>query len=212
MSLWLDRAGGRLTAEDGRAFDPSSRTWRASGALPSGVPVTVVEAARWLQRESGVPCRLPVAVVGSRQATAEEAAVAEALGGRLAGLGVVVLCGGREGVMAAVCRGVARAGGLSVGLLPDEDIRHANPDVTVPIATGIGVARNAIIARACACMVAIGGGYGTLSEIAFALQFGRPVFGLAGAPAVEGVSVLPGVEAAERAVAEVVLGLPPASS
>ncbi len=210
MRLWLDRARGRLSAEGSLAFDLVTRAWRPSGEPPSGAPVDVGEAARWLQRESGHPCRLPVAVVGPREASPEQMAAAEALGTRLAGLGAVVLCGGREGVMTAVCRGVAAAGGISVGLLPDENTRHANPYVTVPIATGIGVARNAIIARACRCLVAVGGGYGTLSEVAFALQFDKPVFGLAGAPAVEGVVSLADAAAAEAAVAAVLLGLPAA--
>ncbi len=209
MSLWLDRAAGRLVADGGHALDPSSRTWRETGAPASGVPVTVVEAARWLQRESGHPCRVPVAVVGPREATPAQRAAAEEIGSRLARLGVVVLCGGRAGVMEATCRGAAGAGGVSVGLLPDDDIRHANPYVTIPIATGIGIARNALVARAGLCMVAVGGGLGTLAEVAFALQFGKPVFGLAGAPAVEGVRLVADPEGAERAVAAVLLGEPP---
>ncbi|HEX7127958.1 MAG TPA: TIGR00725 family protein [Thermodesulfobacteriota bacterium] len=209
MPLWLDRAAGRLATEDGRTFDPAARAWRAGGPAPAGVPVEPAEAARWLQRESGHPCRLPVAVVGPREATPDQRAAAEDLGVRLARLGVVVLCGGRQGVMEAVCRGAAAAGGVSVGLLPDDDTRHANPYVTIPIATGIGIARNALIARAGLCMVAVGGGYGTLAEIAFALQFGKPVFGLAGAPDVPGVRHLPDLPAAESAVAALLLGLPP---
>ena len=117
-------------------------------------------------------------------------ATAEAVGAGLAVLGLTVLCGGREGVMEAVCRAAAQAGGLTVGLLPDDDWRAANSHVRVPLATGIGVARNAVIARAALALVAIGGGTGTLSEVAFGLQFGRPVFGLAGAPRVEGVVML----------------------
>ena len=93
-----------------------------------------------------------------------------ALGRGLAGLGVVVLCGGLVGVMTAVSRGAAEAGGTVVGVLPNGDWRTANPWVTIPIATGIGVARNAVIARAALALVAVGGGYGTLSEIAFGLQ------------------------------------------
>lgn len=209
MPLWLDRAAGRLATDDGRTFDPAARAWRAGGGAPAGVQVEPVEAARWLQRESGHPCRLPVAVVGPREATPDQRAAAEDLGARLARLGLVVLCGGREGVMEAVCRGAAAAGGVSVGLLPDDDTRHANPYVTIPIATGIGVARNALIARGGLCMVAVGGGYGTLAEIAFALQFGKPVFGLAGAPDVAGVRHLPDPPAAESAVAALLLGLAP---
>jgi uncharacterized protein (TIGR00725 family) len=123
-------------------------------------------------------------------------------------LGLVVLCGGRSGVMEAACRGVARAGGLSIGLLPGEEWDSANPYVTVPIATGIGVARNALIARAALCLIAVGGGNGTLSEIAFGLQFGRPVFALAGAPTVSGTVELDGWDALLPRVARVVLNHP----
>ena len=133
---------------------------------------------------------------------------AEQTGLLLARHGLTVLCGGRAGVMEAVCRGVAEGGGLSIGLLPDTEPDAANPHVTVPLATGIGVARNALIARAAHSLIAIGGGYGTLSEIAFALQFGRPVFLLEGAPAVDGAirCASPG-EALEQ-VARAVLRLP----
>jgi hypothetical protein len=89
--------------------------------------------------------------------------------------------------MEAACRGAAEYNGISIGLLPDPTWQAANPYVTVPIATGIGVARNAIIAQACFCLVAIGGGYGTLSEIAFGLQFGKPVFALEQSQPVHGV-------------------------
>ncbi|MDJ0611230.1 MAG: TIGR00725 family protein [Kiloniellales bacterium] len=132
---------------------------------------------------------MPIGVIGGRGATADQAAVAEQAGESLADLGLTLLCGGRGGVMEAACRGAERAGGLSIGLLPDEDWHSANPYVGVPLATGIGVARNALIARAAFALIAIGGGTGTLSEIAFGLQFGRPVYGLCGAPAIEGVAM-----------------------
>ncbi|PWC43886.1 hypothetical protein TSO221_19155 [Azospirillum sp. TSO22-1] len=164
---------------------------------------------RWLQRESGSPCRPPVGVIGPREPTREQEAMAEAVGAGLADLGLVVLCGGRSGVMEATCRGVASRGGLSVGLLPGEDWESANPYVTVPIATGIGVARNALIARAALCLIAIGGGVGTLSEIAFGLQFGKPVFALAGAPKVDGTVELDGWDALLPLVARVVLAVHP---
>lgn len=154
-----------------------------------------------------MPLRTPVAVIGTRTPTASQAVAAETLGRLLAEHGVTVLCGGRSGVMEEVCRGVARAGGLSIGLLPDDEPEAANPYVTVPLATGIGVARNALIARAACCLVAIGGGYGTLSEIAFALQFKRPVFLLDGAPAVDGALECADAEAALDAVARVILAL-----
>lgn len=81
--------------------------------------------------------------------------------------------------MAAAARGVREQGGTCVGLLPGEDPDAANPDVTVALPTGLGELRNGLIARTCAGMIAIGGGHGTLSEIALALRLGRPVAALA---------------------------------
>ena len=203
--LRLDAEGGRLHDGRGRVFDPAARRW--SEALPGarGEPVPAARALLWLQRESGVPLRTPVAVIGTRTPTPSQAVAAETMGRLLAEHGVTVLCGGRSGVMEAVCRGVAQAGGLSIGLLPDDEPEAANPYVTVPLATGIGVARNALIARAACCLVAIGGGYGTLSEIAFALQFKRPVFLLDGAPVVEGALACSDAGAALDAVAGAIL-------
>jgi uncharacterized protein (TIGR00725 family) len=109
--------------------------------------------------------------------------------------------------MEAACEGAASAGGMSIGLLPDDEWQAANRFVTIPIATGIGVARNAIIARAGLALVAVGG-YGTLSEIALALQFGRPVLTLLDAPAVSGVRPMDSVEATLDAVCHLVLALP----
>ncbi len=188
--LFLDRTRRLLCDDRGRCFHPERRRWLVLGGPVSGDPVEPAEAVTWLQRDSGRPCRVPVGVIGARAAGARQMETAEAVGAGLAALGLTVLCGGRLGVMEAVCRGAAEAGGLTVGLLPDDDWREANSYVQVPIATGIGVARNAVIARAALALVAIGGGTGTLSEVAFGLQFGRPVFGLAGAPRVEGVVML----------------------
>ena len=206
MALTLDRAAGALFDAAGRRFDPAVRFWR-EGFAPRGEVVAVEAAARWLQTETPHRVRAPIAVVGPREPTAVQSAAAEALGTGLARLGVTVLCGGMGGVMEATCRGVEAAGGLSIGLLPAEHWSAGNAHVSVPIATGIGVARNAIIARAAFCLIAVGGGYGTLSEVAFGLQFGRPVFGLAGAPEVAGLLHLPGPEAALTAVAERLLAL-----
>ena len=207
-TLLLDRRRGLLFDGQGRCFDPAARLWQAppadaaAGGGDALERLSVEAAAAWLQRDSAGPLRVPVGVIGPREASAAQDAAAEALGRGLARMGLVVLCGGREGVMAAVCRGVAAEGGLSLGLLPDETWETANPHVGVALATGLGVARNAVIARAAFCLVAIGGGHGTLSEMAFALQFGRPVFALADAPEVAGAIRLPSVETALSAVAE----------
>jgi len=205
-TLLLDRARRRLF-HDSKLFDPAERRWSEAADI-AGEPVGLREAVRWLQRDSGTPCRVPVAVIGPRAASEEERQAALALGAGLAGLGIVLLCGGKGGVMEAACEGAATAGGLSVGLLPDTEWQAANRFVTIPLATGIGEARNAIIARAALALVAIGGGYGTLSEIALALQFGRPVLTLLDPPPVAGGISMSSVDAALDAVCRIVLALP----
>jgi uncharacterized protein (TIGR00725 family) len=204
----ISRAGGRLFAEGMGVFDPAARRWTGDGASFSGTPVALREAVRWLQSDSGTPCRVPVAVIGPREASAGEREVAFAIGAGLAGLGLTLICGGKSGVMEAACAGVASAGGLSIGLLPEGEWEAANRFVSVPIATGIGVARNAIIARAALALIAVGGGYGTLAEIAFGLQFGRPVLALCDAPKVAGVRRPGSPDAALDAVCRIVLALP----
>ena len=119
-----------------------------------------------------------VAVVGPGEASAEEVEVAEQVGRGLAQAGAVVLTGGHEGVMAAACRGAIGAGGLTVGILPGADRRAANQWVTVAIPTGLGELRNGLIVRAADAVIAVGGAYGTLSEVALALKTGVPVVGL----------------------------------
>jgi hypothetical protein len=119
-----------------------------------------------------------VAVIGPGEAGPELVAVAEQLGGELARRGATVVCGGLGGVMAAVCRGAKAAGGRTVGILPGPDRQGGNPWLDLAIATGMGEARNIVVVRSADAVVAVGGEYGTLSEIAFALKLGRPVAGL----------------------------------
>jgi uncharacterized protein (TIGR00725 family) len=145
--------------------------------------------------------RVPIAVIGPRDATQAQYAAAEAIGRGLAAMGLPILCGGRGGVMEAVCKGASEAGGLAIGLLPEPDPAVGNVYASVLIATGIGEARNALIARAAHCVVAIGDSYGTLSEVALARQFGKLVIGLEGAAAVEGVEHVATVEQALARVA-----------
>jgi uncharacterized protein (TIGR00725 family) len=120
-----------------------------------------------------------VAVCGPSVATDEEAARAEEVGRRLAEAGAVVLCGGLGGVMDAVARGASAAGGTVVGILPGDTRSGASAHLTLAIPTGMGEARNALIAKAADAVIAIGGGWGTLSEIALARKMGKPVVGLA---------------------------------
>ena len=119
-----------------------------------------------------------IAVIGGSAPTPEEMRAAEAVGRALAEAGAVLICGGRGGVMEAACRGAKSARGLTIGILPGTDRSEANPYVDIPIVTGMRCARNVIIARTAQAVIAVGGSYGTLSEIAFALSSGRPVVGL----------------------------------
>ena len=119
-----------------------------------------------------------VAVVGSGSCSPEDSAAAEAVGALLARAGAVVVCGGLSGVMEAACRGAQAAGGMTVGILPGSDRSAANPHVAVAIATGLGELRNGIVVRAADALIAVGGEFGTLSEIAFALKLGKRVVGL----------------------------------
>jgi uncharacterized protein (TIGR00725 family) len=119
-----------------------------------------------------------IGVIGGSECSREIETLAEAVGEGLAQRGAVLICGGRGGVMAAACRGAARRGGTTIGLLPGTDRGEANPWVSLAIPTGLGQARNAVIATAAAALIAVDGSYGTLSEIALALRLGRPVIGL----------------------------------
>ena len=119
-----------------------------------------------------------VAVVGPGAASTEELAVAEDVGARLADAGAVVVTGGLGGVMEAACRGAKSRRGTTLGLLPGDDRAAANGWVDVAVPTGLGELRNGLIVRASDALIAIGGGEGTLSEIALALRDRRPVVGI----------------------------------
>jgi len=206
----LDRASGMLLDSTTRRFDPSARRWEPAGAAAPGEAledVDVIAAVTWLQRESGHPLRAPIGVIGPREASAAQLAAALEVGELLGDCRLTVICGGRQGVMQAVCEGVARVGGWSIGLLPETDPAAANRFVSVAIATGIGEARNALIARASFCLIAIGSSFGTLSEVALGRQFGKLVIGLEGAAAVEGVRHAGTAREAVEIAAEAVLGV-----
>ena len=124
------------------------------------------------------PPRAWIAVVGPGSATVAELEAAEEAGAAIAEAGAGVVCGGLGGVMEAACRGARSRGGLTLGLLPGTDREAANGWVVVAVPTGLGEARNALVVRAADAVVAIGGGWGTLSEIALALKTGVPVVGV----------------------------------
>ena len=117
-------------------------------------------------------------MIGPGAAEPADVERAEAVGAALAQAGAVLVCGGLGGVMEAACRGASGAGGLTVGLLPGESREAANEWVRVAIPTGLGEARNVLVVRAAAAVIAIGGGWGTLSEMALAMRAGKPVVGL----------------------------------
>ncbi|PLX43404.1 MAG: TIGR00725 family protein [Hyphomicrobiales bacterium] len=205
-NLFLSHDRSRL--HDGRrSFDPWALAWGPpEGALPEGSEISPEAAVSWLYGEAKGR-RVPVGVIGPREASPREIEVAEALGRRLGALGVPVLNGGKTGVMEAISKGCMESGGDVFGFIPDEDWRCANLYVTVPLATGIGPARNVLIARASLALIAIGGEYGTLSEMALGLHFDKPVFALENAPHVDGALSMDGVEEVVAALLPVILHL-----
>jgi uncharacterized protein (TIGR00725 family) len=120
-----------------------------------------------------------IAVVGpSEPADPAVLAAAHTVGAALARAGCVLVCGGLGGVMEAACRGAHQAGGITLGLLSGADRAAANPYVDIAVPTGLGEARNALVVRSADAVVAVGGGWGTLSEIALAMRTGVPVIAL----------------------------------
>jgi len=119
-----------------------------------------------------------IAVIGGRKTEKSLLKEAEEAGRLIAEKGAVLVCGGLGGVMEAASRGAKAGGGLTVGILPQNDSKEANQFIDIPVVTGLGIGRNVIIARTANALIAVGGEYGTLSEIAFALQMGKPVVGI----------------------------------
>jgi uncharacterized protein (TIGR00725 family) len=119
-----------------------------------------------------------IGVIGGQFCSEEEERVAYELGGLLAKEGAIIVCGGLGGVMEAACRGAREQGGITIGVLPGPFRGDANPYVDYAIATDMGQARNAVIVRTADAVVAVGGEYGTLSEIAMALKMGKKVVAL----------------------------------
>ncbi|UCE44878.1 MAG: TIGR00725 family protein [Methanobacteriota archaeon] len=116
-----------------------------------------------------------VGVIGASMADEELSAIAEEVGRELAVSGAAVVCGGLTGIIESVCRGASAEGGVTIGIIPSDSRQDANPFVQIPIVTGIGMARNSVIAKTAEVFIAIGGQFGTLSEIAYALSMGKTV-------------------------------------
>lgn len=119
-----------------------------------------------------------IGVIGAANASEEEKRTSEEVGVLIAKGDCFLLCGGMGGVMEAACRGAKSAGGITIGILPGPEASSANRFIDIPIVTGMGEARNVIVAKSSHSIIAIGGSFGTLSEISFALKSGIPVIGL----------------------------------
>jgi uncharacterized protein (TIGR00725 family) len=119
-----------------------------------------------------------VGIIGASRASEELEELAEEVGAEVARSGAAVVCGGLTGVMEAACRGARSEGGLTIGIIPSDDRRDANPHVQVPVVTGMGMSRNIVVVKTADVLIAVGGEYGTLSEIAYALNMHKKVFSL----------------------------------
>lgn len=128
-----------------------------------------------------------IGVIGAGSCNDEIYEMARKVGDGIAKAGAILVCGGLGGVMEAACQGACEAGGQTVGILPGPDRAQANPYVTVPIVTDLGHARNILIVRSSNVLVAVSGGYGTLSEISIALKLGKPLVGLHTWPDIKGI-------------------------
>lgn len=181
----------------------NATTWSLG---PSATPVEALSPQQAMQNigKFGTLRHLVVGIIGPREATTVQLETAERIGYQLGSLGITLICGGKSGVMEAASRGCAAAGGLMIGILPDSQPNGANPFVGIPLPTGLSEARNMVIAKAARVLIAVGGSYGTLSEVAYGLHFSRPVIGIEGAPQVTGVRY---VNTAEEAVDAALLAL-----
>lgn len=171
-------------------------------------------AQRPSAKRPSAPPAAYIAVIGpGRGATQSETDTAREVGGLLAARGAIVVCGGLGGVMAAACEGAHRNGGLTVGVLPGRDRAAANPYLSVALPTGLGELRNGLVVGASDAVIAVGGSWGTLSELALAMRTGKPVVAIGGwmvsdparAPNLRtgaDAAVLPGADAAVLPVAD----------
>ena len=190
----------------GQVFDPWHLSWSEAAHPKQPQPVSCVEAIRRLAT-SGALRRVPVAIIGPKEATEAQRTCALELARRLTLLGLTLMCGGRTGVMEAASRGCHEAGGMMIGIVPGDEWQEANEHVAIPIATGLGPARNAIIARAAIALIAVGGGHGTITEMAFGLHFSRLVLALNDAPTVPGAQVCVDLDEVEHRLTRHLLGL-----
>lgn len=156
---------------------PRAESHRRALLAQAGVGYRYVSQQQVLAREAG-GVSMRVSVIGGSTVGAETREQARQVGRELAERGHDLVCGGLGGIMQAACRGASGAGGHTVGVLPGEDPTAANPHVETAIATGLGTARNALVVMNGEAAIAVDGSTGTLSEIALARDYGRPVAGL----------------------------------
>lgn len=153
-----------------------------------------------------------ISLIGPSDASPEVLRIAEEAGGRIARAGAILVTGGGSGAMEAACRGAREAGGVTVGLLAGGSREDGNPYLDVAIPTGIGEMRNALVVRAGDAVLAVGGGYGTLSEVALALKLDKPLVTVASwSASLDGAEVpVPAAATPEEAVEWLLgrLGLP----
>jgi len=200
---------GLIYNDKGMFFNEKTHAWvlgPGGEGLEQHKSLTAYEAAEVIIRNRHGR-KLPVGVIGPNEASDDELASAHAVGAAIAKLGLPMICGGRGGAMAAASQGHAEAGGTVIGILPSGDWSTANSHVAIPIATGLGEARNVIIASACFALIAVGGGYGTLSEMALGLKLERLVIAMPCAHLISGALSCGTVKEAMEAVAASYLGL-----
>jgi uncharacterized protein (TIGR00725 family) len=143
-----------------------------------------------------------IGVIGAGRCSGEVYEQARTIGATIANMGAILVCGGLGGVMEGACRGACEAGGRTLGILPGPDRASANPYVTIPIVTDLGHARNVLIVRSSDLLIAISGGYGTLSEISIGLKLGKSIIGLHTWPNMEGIEYVTSPEEAVHAIQE----------
>lgn len=128
-----------------------------------------------------------IGIIGAGSCDEKIWSIAEEMGRRVSESGAVLICGGLGGVMEAASKGARESGGLTIGILPGFDKDDANPYIDIPIVTGLSHARNVIVVRSADVVIAVSGGYGTLSEIALALKMEKPVIGINTWEGIEGI-------------------------
>jgi len=145
-----------------------------------------------------------VAVVGSGDSEPELMPLASEVGSVIAGLGAVLICGGLGGIMESAARGAKANQGLTIGILPSYDRHSANPYIDIAIPTGLGHARNVLVAAAGDAIVALPGSYGTRAEVSLGLRLGKPVFGIRAWREIPGVTEIESAEGLRKVLMQII--------